>query len=105
MIRSVAVMILLVGTVFVAVEAQAPAVEDLQLQLRAMSERLNAKDFDLNVCLGEVAQSRYQKAQQSDSDALKALMADVQAKHPTETVTIGPTGWVYTPKDSAHDPQ
>ena len=91
---------LLIAFVFaltVTAAAQAPDIDTLQLQLRAASEQITALRFQLDTCAGEVAQVRYQKAQQRDSDALKALMAEVQAKHPQETVTIGPQGWVFTP--------
>ncbi len=93
------------GFLSVPLIAQAPDTDTLQLQLRAASEQITALRFQLDTCSGEVAQARYQKAQQSDSEALQKLMADVQAKHPTETVTIGPSGWVYTPKAKAADPQ
>lgn len=90
--------LLLLSTVAIA---QAPDADQLQLQIRAQSEQIAALRFQLDTCSGEVAQVRYQKAQQSDSEALQALIASVQAKHPDQTVTLGPQGWVFTPKEPA----
>lgn len=92
--------LLILSVLFFAatMQAQAPDTDTLQLQLRAASEQITALRFQLDTCSGEVAQARYQKAQQADSDALKALIAEVQAKHPKETVTLGPQGFVFTPK-------
>lgn len=78
--------------------AQGPDPDAIQLQLRAASEQITALRYQLDRCSGEVAESRYQKAQQADSEALKALLADVQARHPEADVTLGPGGFVMTPK-------